>query len=121
MPAIHEGKRAKTRRVLEEIASAFKSDFPKIYAAQLKMINDANKSLAMPTGMSAGGGFMVECKFVPEIYVFVQHQLGHDFWRNPDNIELVRRVWPEASLKKEAKPHFSGFSTEKPCVSQSAS
>jgi hypothetical protein len=108
MAAIHEGKRAKQRRVLEEIAEAFRDDFPKLYADQLQLIEDANKALITPSGMSTGGQFMTECKFLPEIYVFVQRQLGHDFWRDPDNVDLVRRVWGKFTIQKEAKPYFKG-------------
>jgi hypothetical protein len=106
---IHKGKRFKLRELLEEIADAFRQDFPKIYSEQLRMVEDTNKSLVTPTGMSAGGQFMVRTKIHPIIYKFVKRHCGEDFFYQPENIDLLLNVWSALKVTREKKETFSGY------------
>jgi hypothetical protein len=116
MSAIHQGKRAKARELLEEIADAFRQDFPEVYTAQLEFINETKKALLSPTGISTGGGFMASLSVHPLIFQFVEKAFTERldtprFFSSPENIDLLRAVWSDFQLTRERKEVFHGIDT----------
>jgi hypothetical protein len=104
------GKRAAVRRELEEIADAFRDLYPQIYAEAVEAAESARKELAVPSGMSKEGMFMSRLTMPGEIHAFIKHRMGVHFFQDPENCEMVRKVFCQLSVgETENKRPFTGI------------
>lgn len=107
---VKEGKLSKTRRILEEIAAAFRDVCPQIYAEQLLMVRDVKAELAHDSAMSKGGSMMLRFSLHPTVHAFIKRHLGLDFFRSDENCDLLRRVWSDLAVgTHENKRPFHGI------------
>lgn len=90
-------------RTLEEIAEAFRLDFPERYEEHSRYIRQARDGLLRGSGASPSGMISWRMSLPQELMQFIDYTLRKRgiipedesfFWRW-DNVELLLRAWPE--------------------------
>lgn len=98
-------KDAAATAVLEEIAAAFRDQFPLYYERCLETLRTNERFLKKPSAMSDEGTLLLMGQLPPILYSFIKHQMRKrcgisDFFADPKHWTLLFKVWPDARIRR---------------------